>query len=164
MPTYEDRLERYLRGSPSVPRKPALATRLLFHAVYHLERRMEEVVAPFGLSMREYLALAILNTRSGEAIQPSELSASLDATRTQITRLLDGLEARALLKRKPKAEDRRGLELELTAAGRKLFAQAAPAMHEAYRGWWAHFDGAALDGMIEGLRALNRVTVGEDEA
>ncbi|NML48661.1 MarR family transcriptional regulator [Ramlibacter sp. G-1-2-2] len=163
MPSYEDRLERYFRGSPSVPRQPALATRLLFHAVYNLERRIEEVVAPFGLSMREYLALAILNTRGGEAIQPSELSASLDATRTQITRLLDGLEQRSLIKRKPKVEDRRGLELELTAAGRKLFAQASPAMHEAYRSWWSGFEPAALDGMIQGLRALNKATADEGE-
>ena len=87
----------------------------------------------------------------GKPSIPSELSLSLDATRTQVTRLLDGLEARGLVQRQLSAHDRRSLELTLTPAGRDLLARAQPAAHAAYSEVWGCLGD---DGLATATRTL----------
>jgi MarR family transcriptional repressor of emrRAB len=152
---YLSHLDQYLDTYPGSPRQAVLATRLVFHAAHRLEQRIEQALAPCELTMREYLALANIAIRTGEAIKPSELSVSLDATRTQITRLLDALENRGLVKRKLSAEDRRSLELSLTAAGSRLLRSASPLVHAAYADCWSALREAELKTMNEGLQRLN---------
>jgi MarR family transcriptional repressor of emrRAB len=162
-PGYEERLQRHVKALPAPVRKAALATRLLFHAARRLEQRIDELLRPHGLEMREYLLLAILQSQHAEAMRPSELSLSLDAPRPKVTRLLDGLERRGLLRRKLAAADRRGLDVELTAAGTRLLAQVAPLMHQGYREWWSCLGPAGLDGMVDALRQVN-AGLGEGDA
>jgi MarR family transcriptional repressor of emrRAB len=163
MSGYEDRLQRHVKALPASVRDAALATRLLFHAARRLEARIDDMLRPHGLEMREYLLLAILKSERAEAMRPSALSVSLDAPRPKITRLLDGLEQRGLLRRKLAAQDRRGLDVELTAAGTKLLAEVAPLMHRGYKDWWSALGQEGLAGVIAGLRQVN-ATLGEDEA
>lgn len=105
------------------------------HTAALLEQRMDRVLAPLGLHMREYLALFLLADSIHEAISPSSLSISLNATRTQVTRLLDSLEAKGLMLRVDNKPDRRGLELQLTDAGAQLLAQAIPAGQPHQQTW-----------------------------
>src|SRR5262245_48302391 len=139
---FDQRIERFLKGAPPSLVNPARATRLLFHAAHRLEARMNHVLEPYGLVLAEYVALAIMSAKGDGPVRPSQLSVSLDATRTQVTRLLDGLEQRGLLQRNPSAQDRRGFDVVPTAAGAKLLAKAAPAVHQAYREVWSAFDAA----------------------
>lgn len=85
---------------------------------------------------------------------PSELSATIDATRTQMTRLVDGLEARSLVRRQASAQDRRSLELTLTPAGRRLLERALPLVHAAYAEVWAP---VGENGLTASTRVLNRL-------
>ncbi|MNT71610.1 Transcriptional repressor MprA [compost metagenome] len=87
---------------------------------------------------------------------PSELGTTLDATRTQMTRLLDGLEARGLLRRQVSAQDRRSLELTLTAAGRRLLERAAPVVHAAYGEAWTPLGTSGLAGATRALTQLHQ--------
>lgn len=155
MPGYEERLQHHVKALPAPVRKAALATRLLFHAARRLEVRIDLLLRPYGLEMREYLLLAILKAQHAEAMRPSELSLSLDAPRPKVTRLLDGLERRGLLRRKLTAADRRGLDIELTAAGARLLAEVAPLIHQGYKDWWSSLGSAGLDGVVDGLRQVN---------
>ncbi len=162
-PDFEQRLQQHVKALPAAVRKPALATRLLFHAARRLEEHIDELLRPHGLEMREYLLLAILKSQRQEAMRPSALGRSLDASRPKVTRLLDGLEQRGLLRRKLTAQDRRGLDVELTAAGVQLLAQLTPLMHRGYRDWWSCLETGGLDGIVDGLSQFN-AALGEGTA
>ena len=100
------RIDRFCQRHPGAPREAILASRLLFHTARALRRAIGEALAPFDLSMEQYLVLSLLSTDEDVPSSPSALCEALDATRTQMTRLLDPLEARGLLGRRPRGEDR----------------------------------------------------------
>jgi MarR family transcriptional repressor of emrRAB len=103
--------------------------------------------------MRGYLALAALALYHDQALRPSDLSVSLDATRTQVTRLLDALAQRKLVARAPSREDRRAFNLKLTAAGERKLARCMPKVHAVYRQVWSGVADCAP--ALRDLRALN---------
>ncbi|WP_298433149.1 MarR family transcriptional regulator [Ottowia sp.] len=133
----ESRLERLLAGHAAPLREAVTASRLLLRAAHLLERHIDAVLAPHGLTMRDYLALVLIADEAHEPLRPSDLSITLDATRTQITRLLDGLEAKGLARRAPGVSDRRSLQLAPTEAGTALLATVAPAVRASYLAAWA---------------------------
>jgi MarR family transcriptional repressor of emrRAB len=151
---FESRLDRLLAGRPADLVAAVAASRMVFRVAWLLESRIDEALAPHGLTMREYLALVLIADDAVEPLRPSDLSATLDATRTQITRLLDGLEQRGLVERQPHEEDRRSLKLAHTEMGRDLLRRAAPAVHEAYREGWR---GAGIDDTRRTLAVLRKV-------
>ena len=115
------RLDRLLAGRPPELANAIAASRLLFRVAHLLQARIDAALEPFGIDMREYLALALIADDAIEPLRPSDLSTTLDATRTQITRLLDGLEKKGLAERlSGSCSDRRSLHLAQTAAGREL--------------------------------------------
>ena len=122
----DSRLERILAGKPRQMVDAVAASRLLLHAAALLEQRVNQALAPFELLMKEYLALNLLADAVHEPLRPSSLSVSLDATRTQVTRLLDGLERRGLVVRSADALDRRSLKLRLTEAGAQMLERSVP--------------------------------------
>ncbi|KAF0812973.1 Transcriptional repressor MprA [Andreprevotia sp. IGB-42] len=151
----ETRLDRYLQDYPQAPREVILASRLLFRAAHLLEAHIDAALQPLGLVMRQYLALVIIKADAGTPIKPSALSVSLDATRTQVTRLLDGLEQAGWVQRQHSQADRRSLDLLLTDAGAQLLLQATPAVHAAYAQAWQVVSAEGLRPMIGGLARLN---------
>jgi len=151
----ESRLDRYLQDYPQAPRPVILASRLLLRAAHLLEAHIDKALQPHGLTMRQYLALVIIRADGDQPINPSALSVSLDATRTQITRLLDGLERVGLVVRVHSQQDRRTLTLQLSSAANVLLQQATPAVHAAYQRAWDAVGETALPGISGGLAKLN---------
>ena len=135
--SFESRIDRFCKAHPGAPREDILATRLLFRTARLLHERIDRTLAPFSLNMSQYLVLSMLAADEGEPSSPSEVGATLDATRTQMTRILDALQTQGLIRRRASEQDRRSLELELTAAGRRMVEKAAPAVHAAYVRVWA---------------------------
>jgi DNA-binding MarR family transcriptional regulator len=81
-------------------------------------QRFTHVFAPLGIRP---VLLAILGlVYEQKAILQSELGRRLAIKRANIVPLLDELEQRGLLKRRPDSADRRAHMVELTPAGRKL--------------------------------------------
>ncbi|MFT4173658.1 MAG: MarR family transcriptional regulator [Rhodocyclaceae bacterium] len=155
--SFEDRIDRFCERYPSAPKQPITASRLIFRVATHLDRHIDAALAPFGIDRRQYLLLAMLvSARDVSTITPSELGTTLDATRTQITRLLDALEAKSLVRRLHTRKDRRSLAIELTTTGSSLIGKAAPVVHAAYQEVWRGLDTAQLGSLIEQLRLLDR--------
>jgi MarR family transcriptional repressor of emrRAB len=152
--TFRSRLDRLLAGRPPDLVAAVAASRMVFRVAHLLEARIDAALAPVDLEMREYLALVLIADEANEPLRPSDLSATLDATRPQITRLLDGLERKGLARRVPHVEDRRSLKLALTAAGRDRLRRAAPAVHDAYRAGWK---AAGLEDTRRALALLHTV-------
>jgi MarR family transcriptional repressor of emrRAB len=134
---FEDDLRRYFERHARAPVPAILATRLLMRAATMLGAHIEAALNGEGITMRGYLALSSISLHKGEALRPSDLSVTLDASRTQVTRLLDTLAEQKLVTRKPSPDDRRALGLALTAAGEHKLARCLPKVHAVYRQAWA---------------------------
>ncbi|GAA1073629.1 MarR family winged helix-turn-helix transcriptional regulator [Kitasatospora arboriphila] len=61
---------------------------------------------------------------SEEPVAASVLGNSTMLSRSQVSRVLDALQARGLVSRTPSARDARSVEVALTAQGRELFTEA----------------------------------------
>jgi DNA-binding MarR family transcriptional regulator len=81
----------------------------------HLGRRLRR----HGLSPAAFNLLLQLNRARGP-LPPHEIGEALMVTRGAVTGLLDSLEARGLVRRRPHPEDRRMQLVELTGAGAEL--------------------------------------------
>jgi DNA-binding MarR family transcriptional regulator len=84
-------------------------------------------LAPLGLTVREHVLMTVLATTDATQL---ELSAIIRMDKSVLTTTIDGLEKRGLVRRQPDARDRRAKRPELTAAGKKLCAQADAASRE----------------------------------
>jgi DNA-binding MarR family transcriptional regulator len=98
----------------------AVVTALL-HAAQRVEERVEEVLAGVGLSGAKFGALCVLVTQD-QPISLSELAEKLTCVRSNVTQLVDRLEAEGLVKRIDHPDDRRAVRAEVTELGRERYA------------------------------------------
>lgn len=90
----------------------------LLHAAQGLEGQLEEAFGAVGLSWARYGVLEQL-VRAGEPLALSDLAARLSCVRSNMTQLVDRLEAEGLVRRVNDPDDRRCIRAELTAEGRE---------------------------------------------
>ena len=90
----------------------------MLHAAQAIGDSLEAALGRVGLSMAKQSALTQL-AQAGEPLTLSELAARLSCVRSNITQLVDRLEADGLVKRIDDASDRRSVRAALTALGRK---------------------------------------------
>src|SRR5438067_471403 len=94
----------------------------------HIARIQEESFGRFGLNRGEVGVLAALMLAGPkQRLSPTQLFKGLMLSSAGITSRLDRLERRGYVKRTPHPSDRRGVLVELTAAGRKVLEQAVAA-------------------------------------
>lgn len=84
----------------------------------------DEGVAPFGLTTSQ--GAVLLNCLRGEANTPAELARLNDLDISSVSRILDRLEKRGLLKRSRTNRDRRQVIVKVTPKGRALVKKATP--------------------------------------
>src|SRR6478735_2348464 len=98
---------------------PRLSSRLTYRlkrALMDLEGLHEHHLGPSGISGRELAVLLFLDGREPESQQ--QAAAGLGIDRTTMVSLLDALEGKDLIARRPDAADRRRNVVVLTDAGR----------------------------------------------
>jgi DNA-binding MarR family transcriptional regulator len=100
--------------------EPAAAhwTFSVLHAAHLIEDRIEAALGKAGLSMAKLGALSEL-AAAGEPLTLSQLAARLSCVRSNMTQLVDRLEADGLVKRLDDPADRRSVRAELTPLGRE---------------------------------------------
>ena len=90
-----------------------------------LARVAEQTCQSTGISLPQY---RLLVSAADGPQRASELAAAVGVSRPTLTSLVDGLEQAGLVRRTPVATDRRGIQLELTAAGREATYRAERAL------------------------------------
>jgi DNA-binding MarR family transcriptional regulator len=98
----------------------ALADATIFsviHAAHALEEKLEDALGKAELSMPKYSVLNEL-VSAGEALSLGELASRLSCVRSNMTQLVDRLEADGLVRRVACPTDRRSVKAEITEAGR----------------------------------------------
>jgi len=100
---------------------PGLIARVRMAFLDELDARL----APFDLKATDYIVLVTLAT--GDVETASSICSVLAHDPGAMTRKIDALEKRGLVRRVRSAEDRRAIHLELTAEGKKLYRKALAA-------------------------------------
>jgi DNA-binding MarR family transcriptional regulator len=124
---------------------------------YAISRRFHEVLRPLELEPGEFALLRAVSANEGEA--QNALAERLHISPSWMVAIVDDLEKRGLLERRPHARDRRVRNLHLTATGKKLLRQAE---RQALQ-----FDSTVSDSLSEAelqqlLDLLDRVAAGID--
>jgi DNA-binding MarR family transcriptional regulator len=121
-----------------------------------LDRRFSE----FGLTTQQ---AALLLHAGREPASPSKLAEILGTDTAGMTRLLDRLEAKGLLRRQRHTGDRRAIRIELTDQGRALLPRLPPIFGQITGQLFAGFTGDEIEvlsamchRMLTNLRAGNR--------
>ena len=100
--------------------------------VNRLAHSMDEVfqarLSEHGITRGLWPILAALHR--GDASTPAEVARFVGLDASAVTRLLDRLEEKGLLARRPNGSDRRSVMLELTAEGKELFPKLAACSKE----------------------------------
>jgi|SRR5689334_4778247 len=89
----------------------------VIHAAHVLEEKLEDALDKAQLSMPKYSVLNEL-VSAGEALSLGELANRLSCVRSNMTQLVDRLEADGLVRRVACPTDRRSVKAEITEAGR----------------------------------------------
>ena len=104
------------------PAKPAHGIlRLINRVRVELIDALDRELSPFDISARQLFVLS--SVAHGEADSASSLCKSISYDPGAMTRMIDRLQQKGLVRRVPHPEDRRAMNLELTVAGKALFPQ-----------------------------------------
>jgi DNA-binding MarR family transcriptional regulator len=99
----------------------ARAGKLIFF-LHTVEERLEAALEPFGLSVAKFGVLAKL-VAAGEPLPLGTLAERMACVRSNMTQLIDRLEADKLVRRVDDPGDRRSIRAELTKEGRERYAE-----------------------------------------
>ena len=91
---------------------------LILRISNRIERRLDEVLEPVDLTLAKYGALTKL-AQAAEPLSLGELAAQLVSVRSNISQLVDRLEADGLVRRAEDPRDRRCVRADLTPLGRE---------------------------------------------
>lgn len=122
-------------------------------AMRAVESRLEAALEPLGLSLAKFGVLSRL-AAAGEPIPLGTLAEQSSCVRSNITQLVDRLEADHLVSRAPDPRDRRSIRAELTATGRERQAAASKVLREAEATAFAGLPENQRDIFLGMLRAL----------
>ena len=90
----------------------------LLGAAHAVEARIEDALSPLGLSLAKLNVLVVL-VNSASPLSLGELAAKLACVRSNITQLVDRLEADGLVKREADPADRRSIRAVITDSGKE---------------------------------------------
>jgi DNA-binding MarR family transcriptional regulator len=120
---------------------------------------LEPRLAEHGLTFTQYAVLMAL--RDNIALNARDICIKLRHDSGALTRIIDQLEARGLVERSRSIEDRRAIELKLTAQGREALNVVVPLVVERINHAVRDFSHAEMD---ELLRLLTKLLAGlQDE-
>lgn len=112
----------------------------------------ERVFAAHGLSAQQYNALRVLRAAAPGPLATSALGARLVSRAPDMTRMLDKLEEQGLVRRQRSVENRRLVQVWITAAGRTAVDRLADAVWRCGRDQLGHLDRKSLRAFIELLK------------
>lgn len=113
----------------------------------HVRRRVFAVIAPFGITGQQFNVLRILRGAGDEGLPTLEVAGRMVEQTPGVTRLMDRLEAKGLIKRERCRRDRRQHLCWITPAGRALLKRLDDPV------------GRAGDGCMAGLTETERRTL-----
>jgi DNA-binding MarR family transcriptional regulator len=113
---------RELKQSKPFPSPGQEAAVALLHTADVVRRVIGAVVEPHGITAQQYNVLRILRGAGSDGLPTLEIASRMVERTPGITRLVERLQAKQLLKRERSSEDRRHVYCYITPAGMALLA------------------------------------------
>ena len=107
---------------PAPDQSPRSVGFLISQLGFFSSKRFAEALAPLGIGPREFLLLRYVAALAGQSQQ--SLAERLGVPPSRMVALVDYLEQRGLVERRPDPDDRRVRGLHLTAEGRRTLERA----------------------------------------
>ncbi len=126
----------------------------LLAAAHAIEERLEQGLATVGLSPAKHAVLSQL-AQAGEPLTLGELAARVSCVRSNMTQLVDRLEAEGLVRRVDDPDDRRIVRAAITALGGEREAAGADQvrqMQDQFALALPESDRAALERVLAALK------------
>src|SRR5213083_664203 len=127
----------------------------VLHASGVLEARMESRLADVGLSIAKLAALRQLRL-AGDSLPLGQLAERLACVKSNVTQLVDRLEADGLVSRAPDPNDRRSRLAVITPAGREAYDQGIRIHREVERELFGQLSSSESAALAEIIRKLDR--------
>ena len=105
-----------------LPRHKAVVLSVL-HTADHLRRQGEALLAPHNVTLQQFNVLRILRGARPDGLCTLTIAQRMIEQTPGITRLIDRLEQKGLVRRVRSEEDRRQVWCRITPAGERLLAQ-----------------------------------------
>jgi DNA-binding MarR family transcriptional regulator len=121
--------------------------------LHGIEGRLEAALEPLGLSLAKFGVLSKL-IAAGEALPLRMLAEQCACVRSNITQLVDRLEADKLVRRADDPRDRRSIRAELTEEGRARHAAARRVLERAEQDLFAPLPARQRKQLLVMLRSL----------
>ena len=109
-------------ATSKLPRHKAVVLSIL-HTADRLRRQGEALFAPYDLTMQQFNVLRILRGARPDGLCTLTIAQRMIEQTPGITRLIDRLEQKGLVRRVRSEEDRRQVWCRITPAGERLLAQ-----------------------------------------
>ena len=116
----------------------------------------ERVFARRGISAQQYNALRVLRSVHPAGLATAALGARLVSRAPDMTRLLDKLEERGLVRRRRRADNRRVVDAWITPAGAAFVRRLAESVRRCGRDQLGHLDRPTLRTLIAILEEARR--------
>lgn len=100
---------------------------------------------PFGLTWQQFNCLRILRGQHGVAVSLRLIADRMLDPQSNASRIVDKLEAKELVSRRPCPHDRRQVRIALTDAGRDLVERASAEMRRGHEAIGGDLDAEELD-------------------
>ncbi len=147
-------------ASPRAGRKPRFDS--LHQEVYlnlwrtydRLKAVEDELFAQFDLSAQQYNALRLLQAAHPGTMPTLALGNRLISRAPDMTRMLDRLEERGLVHRERRPENRRVVEVGITAAGLQLLEQLSEPVSACHKRQLGHLSARDLKQLVELLQSV----------
>jgi DNA-binding MarR family transcriptional regulator len=144
-------------GTGSYETLPTVAF-LVSRLGYRVTSELAAGLAPLGIEPRDFGLLRAIAQAEGESQR--WVGRALNVPPSRMVTLVDDLERRRLVRRRPHPGDRRAHALHLTAAGRRLLGRAVEVAAQVERGLCAGLAPAERDQLLQLLARL----AGRDDA
>lgn len=119
--------EEWLAEEPDLPAQGLPCVARLVRLGYYIARRVDENFERFGLTRGEFEVLAVLVRNPEADITPKILQTKILITSGGLSNRIKRLEEKGLVVRLPDPDDRRGVILKTTPAGRDMTLKAVTA-------------------------------------
>jgi DNA-binding MarR family transcriptional regulator len=119
-----------------------------------LRRALTGIVEPHGITLQQYNVLRILRGANEDGLPTLEIATRMIEHAPGVTRLLDRLQAKGLVRRQRSADDRREIRCWIEPAGLRLLAVLEDAMQDGARRFMAPLAAAELATFVTFLDSL----------
>lgn len=146
------------------PNASARATECAMNLVFTadlLVKRIASLLQPFDLSPASGLVLSIV-ADAKSPLPPHEIAARLIISRATVTGLLDSLERRGYVQRRPHHSDRRMLLVEVTDTGRRVANAFRPIVHHQQMLWLEVLSDEEQQRLIDSLQQVQATLLDSD--